>query len=185
MSMPFVNERPSPNHRSRGIKRPRCIVLHADASPSVAATLDWCLKSKADLEELWWRTDPAKRPAVPWQPVSYHYVLGRTGSVYRLVSEDRAAFHAGVSEWRGETNVNGISVGVCLSNKQDGVEPFSDEQLDAGALVVADIAKRHSIPLLSITTHAEVARPLGRKRDPAPAGPFDLMDFLGRVQGSV
>jgi N-acetylmuramoyl-L-alanine amidase len=165
MSMPFVNERPSPNHRSRGIKRPRCVVLHADASPSVASTLSWC-------------QDPASK-------VSYHYLIGRTGSVYRLVSEDRAAYHAGVSEWKGETNVNGISVGVCLSNKQDGVEPFSDEQLDAGALVVADIAKRHSIPLLSIVTHAEVARPLGRKRDPAPGGPFDLMDFLGRVQASV
>jgi N-acetylmuramoyl-L-alanine amidase len=164
--LPHISERPSPNHRARGKHTPRLVVLHADASPSVASTLSWCC-------------DPKSK-------VSYHYLIGRTGSVYRMVPEHRAAYHAGRSQWRGQDDgrggVNDFSIGVCLSNKQDGKEEFSDEQLDAAALVVADMAKRHKIPLLSITTHADVALPKGRKRDPSPAGPFLIMDFIARVQ---
>lgn len=165
MTMPFVNERPSPHHRSRQGKQITCIVLHADASPTVAGTISWC-------------SDPRSK-------VSYHYLIGRGGAVYRLVQDDRAAYHAGVSEWRGEKNINDGSLGVCLSNRQDGAEEFAEEQLDAAALVVADLSKRYAIPLLDITTHAVVARPPGRKRDPAPGGPFDYEDFMQRVQAAM
>ena len=33
--------------------------------------------------------------------VSSHYVLAEDGTVYRLVPEDRRAWHAGRSHWRG------------------------------------------------------------------------------------
>ncbi|HET7552209.1 MAG TPA: N-acetylmuramoyl-L-alanine amidase [Gemmatimonadaceae bacterium] len=188
-----IHERPSPNHRSRGGEKIRLIVLHSDASPSMAATIDWLEKSAADLRALWEKTDPDERPAKPWGPVSYHYSVGRTGWTCRHVADSKSAYHAGVSEWRGErghrNGVNDFSIGVNLSNRQSRREPYEEHagepypeaQLDATARLVASLCIDHRIPASAICTHAQCARPEGRKHDPYPGGPFDLMAFLGLV----
>lgn len=162
-----IHQRPSPNHGARpdGM-RPTLIVLHSDASPSLDATFSWICARESR--------------------VSYHYSIGRTGNVYQHVPDERRAWHAGRSEWHGRDDgrrsVNGFSIGVNLGNRQDGVEPYPDAQLEAAAELVALLCARHCIPALQICTHTECATPPGRKHDPAPGGPFDLMDFLKRVQ---
>ena len=52
--------------------------------------------------------------------VSYHYLIGRDGAVYRLVPEDRRAWHAGASVWEGRANCNDYSIGIGLSNDGRG-----------------------------------------------------------------
>lgn len=156
-------KRPSPNHSPRTAGRAiDTIVLHADASGSVLSTLDWCARKDAQ--------------------VSYHIVVGRTGLVYELVSPDRVAWHAGVSHYDGRDFVNGFSVGVCLSNRNDGKEPYPDRQLDAGAEVCATLIRHYQIPVERITTHAHVARPVGRKDDPKG---LDVVLFRSRVAALV
>ncbi len=137
--------RPSPHH-SRRTRLIRCIVLHADASPSEAGTLTWLADARSG--------------------VSYHVLVGRQGAVYRCVPDDRAAWHAGQSEWRGETLVNQISLGLAFAHANDGVEPYSAEARDAARVVCAAWCRQYGLGVDAITTHALVARPVGRKNDP-------------------
>jgi N-acetylmuramoyl-L-alanine amidase len=162
-----IHEAPSPNHGPRPAgMRITLIVLHSDASPSLDATIDWI--------------------GQPAAKVSYHYSVGRTGLIYRHVPDSRRAWHAGVSAWNGETDgrrsVNGFSLGVNLSNRQDGHESFPEPQLAAGAELIAALCRQYGIAVDRIVTHAQCALPPGRKQDPYPGGPFPLSTFLEHVQ---
>jgi N-acetylmuramoyl-L-alanine amidase len=164
---PIIHDRPAHpnNYGSRGDETPVVVVLHADASPSLSATIDWLESPKAK--------------------VSYHVSVGRSGWCCRHVPDDKSAYHAGVSALRGKSSgrsVNRFSLGLNMSNAQDGVEAFTEEQLDAAALVVHEWVKAYSIPLLNIVTHAQVALPKGRKADPWPGAPGSMTDLTFRVQ---
>jgi N-acetylmuramoyl-L-alanine amidase len=43
-------------------------------------------------------------------------VVEEDGRVFRLVAEERRAWHAGASFWRGRRNVNGDSIGIEIVN---------------------------------------------------------------------
>lgn len=136
-------ERPSPNQNARPAgEAPSLIVLHGTAGKSDAGDVSWCQSPQAK--------------------VSYHYIVGRDGSVYRLVPDDRRAWHAGKSEWGGRANCNDYSIGIGFSN--DGREPFTARQYVAGAQVVADVCARWRIPWHRIVAHYHVSP--GRKTDP-------------------
>jgi N-acetyl-anhydromuramyl-L-alanine amidase AmpD len=105
--------------------------------------------------------------------LSYHYLIDRAGRVYRLVAEDRVAWHAGVSKMPtdGREWVNSFSVGVSLiaSHPKDDpdvadrtVPGYTDAQYDALLGLVADIRTRHEVRF--VVGHDEVAP--GRKTDP-------------------
>lgn len=177
-----IEARPSPNHGARpaGITI-NTIVLHADQSAKVEATLDWCRQSRADLLLLWQKTDPKKRPAKPWGPVSYHDVVSRTGRLFELVDPLRRAYHAGASRFLGVEGCNDYALGLCLSNRNDGKEAYPEIQLHHAAARSALWMRRFpAITLARITTHAIVATPVGRKTDPAPPA-FNLDAFRDRV----
>jgi N-acetylmuramoyl-L-alanine amidase len=145
--------KPTKNHSARGADI-RCIVLHADAAANEAGTISWIQS--------------------PASGVSYHYLVGRDGTIYQFVQDDRKAWHAGKSAWDDVTDVNPVSLGVSFSNDQIN-EPFTDAALAAGAELCAKLCKAHNIPVdeLHLTTHAVVCRPPGRKTDPGPKFPLD------------
>jgi N-acetylmuramoyl-L-alanine amidase len=157
-----VVTRPSPNWSPR---KPGTVidtlVLHADASDSAQASIDWCC-------------DPRSK-------VSYHTVVTPGGVIVSLVPARHKAWHAGVSEYRGRANVNEFSVGLCLGgNRNDGVDPYPEAQVAAAALYVHSLMVAHpAITLDRITTHKYVARPVGRKSDPKG---FDVPDFIEQVR---
>lgn len=99
--------------------------------------------------------------------VSSHYVIGRDGKIIRCVPEAERAWHAGVSEWRGRPQVNDFSIGIELCNLGDGLEPFSDALYDSLIALSRELVGRHPIKAADITGHRDVARPVGRKQDPA------------------
>jgi N-acetylmuramoyl-L-alanine amidase len=137
----------TPHHSDRGKHRISMVIIHGDAGKTDAGTLAW-LK------------DPTSR-------VSYHYLVGRDGTVHQLVDEAQKAWHAGVSSFHGEEiegSINPISIGVAFANNGKGDEPYTLEQYDAGAELVADVCRRRSIPLHRIRGHFEVSP--GRKQDP-------------------
>ena len=138
-----IIEQPSPNHGPRpfGV-RPDLLVIHGTAGRSDMADLDWMGRAESQ--------------------VSYHYLIGRDGAVYRLVPEDRRAWHAGASVWEGRANCNDYSIGIGLSN--DGREPYPAAQIDAAGALVADLCERHGIPLRRVVGHCHVSP--GRKTDP-------------------
>lgn len=102
----------------------------------------------------------------PAAQVSAHYVVGEDGRVWRLVAEDRRAWHAGVAWWHGESDINSRSIGIeiCNPGHSHGYRPFPEAQMLAVMALCRDILARHAIPPHRILGHSDVAP--GRKIDP-------------------
>lgn len=92
--------------------------------------------------------------------VSSHFFIRRDGSVWQCVSADDAAFHAGVSRFRGRSGCNAFSVGIELEGCD--FEPFAPPQYLA--LITLLRALRAAYPIEAVTGHQHIAP--GRKSDP-------------------
>src|SRR4028118_325106 len=81
----------------------------------------------------------------PESKVSCHYLVAEDGQILRMVPEEKRAWHAGRSFWRGVTDVNSASIGIEIVNPghEFGYRPFPEEQMDALVRLVADIKTRH------------------------------------------
>jgi N-acetylmuramoyl-L-alanine amidase len=107
--------------------------------------------------------------------VSAHYVVGEDGQIWQLVDEDKRAWHAGVSEWTGESNINSASIGIEIVNgghdfpsDNGGLPDYPDVQINAVIALCKDIiARRGALTLLG---HSDVAP--GRKIDPGEHFPW-------------
>ena len=119
--------------------------------------------------------------------VSSHYLIGDApATIYRLVDEDRRAWHAGVSEWQGRTWLNATTIGIELVNQgyyqgPNGRywQPFAPAQIDALVALLKDIVRRHQLPLGAIVGHSDVAPQ--RKVDPGPLFPWKRLADEGLV----
>jgi N-acetylmuramoyl-L-alanine amidase len=102
----------------------------------------------------------------PEAKVSAHYVVAEDGQVLRLVDEEKRAWHAGRSFWRGITDVNSASIGIEIVNPghEFGYRPFPEQQMDALVPLVADIIGRHRIRPGNVVGHSDIAP--DRKEDP-------------------
>ncbi len=108
----------------------------------------------------------------PDSGVSAHYVVAEDGQVLRLVPEDKRAWHAGKSWWRGVEDVNSASVGIEIVNPghEFGYRPFPEPQIDALIPLVADIVWRHNIRPAYVVGHSDIAPK--RKEDPGELFPW-------------
>ena len=111
--------------------------------------------------------------------VSSHYLVEEDGRVFRLVPEERRAWHAGVSFWKGESDINGRSIGIEIVNPghEFGYRPFPEAQIAAVIELVADIRTRWSIEDGRILGHSDVAP--GRKIDPGELFPWKQLAQAG------
>ena len=116
-----------------------------------------------------------RRLADPEAKVSAHYFISEAGEVVRLVDEDKRAWHAGASYWRGHRDVNSASVGIELDNPghANGYREFPDVQIDALLPLLADIVRRHDIPRANVVGHSDVAP--ARKVDPGELFPWSRL----------
>ena len=116
----------------------------------------------------------------PAAAVSSHYVVEEDGMVWRLVPEDRRAFHAGVSAWRGHEALNGRSIGIEVVNPghEWGYRPFPALQMAALCDLCLGILLRHPIPPRNVVGHSDVAP--DRKQDPG-----ELFDWQGLAANGV
>ena len=149
---------PSPNFDAR-TRLPDLIVLHYTGMPTGAAAL-------ARLR------DPAAK-------VSAHYLVEEDGRVFALVPEARRAWHAGVSSWQGESDVNGLSIGVEIVNPghEFGYRDFPGAQIAAVIDLLDDIRSRWDIPDARIVGHSDVAP--ARKIDPGELFPWARLAAAG------
>lgn len=117
--------------------------------------------------------DPAAR-------VSSHYVVEEDGTVFRLVPEERRAWHAGVSYWRGHEALNGRSIGIEIVNPghEFGYRPFPALQMAAVCDLCLEILARHPIPARNVVAHSDVAP--DRKEDPG-----EFFDWRGLAANGV
>jgi AmpD protein len=98
--------------------------------------------------------------------VSAHCLVERDGNIIQFVSFVDRAWHAGVSEWRGDPVCNNFSVGIELEGCDD--QPYNDAQYPSLAKLIAALRSKYpAIDDDAITGHSDIA-PV-RKTDPGPA----------------
>ncbi len=120
-----------------------------------------------------------KKICDPASKVSYHYIINEDGAVYNLVDESMRAFHAGVSYWQGERDINSVSIGVSLQNPghEFGYRPFPQIQIDSLKKLAQQIMERHMIKPEYILGHSDVAP--SRKTDPGELFPWQELADCG------
>ncbi len=138
---------PSPNvePRLKGLT-PSILVMHYTGLPTVERALD--VLSRVDCK------------------VSCHYVVDVDGRIIQMVPEALRAWHAGLSYWEGETDINSASIGIEIQNPghANGYPEFPAVQIEAVAALSRDIVARHGIEARHVLAHSDIAP--GRKIDP-------------------
>lgn len=151
-------ERLSPNYNERSLPISMLVLHYTEMKPVETA-----------LEKL----------CDPDAGVSAHYLITEEGRVIRLVPEEKRAWHAGASYWRGHKDVNSASIGIELDHPGHGLgyRKFSEAQFDALVPLVARIVKEHDIPRANVVGHSDVAP--ARKIDPGELFPWERLAEYG------
>ena len=136
---------PSPNFDDRD-QPVSMVVLHYTGMPDAASAID--------------------RLRDPEAKVSCHYLVTEEGQVLRMVAEEKRAWHAGRSCWRGVEGVNAVSIGIEIVNPghDHGYRPFPRAQMEGLLPLLDGIVKRHQVPRANVVGHSDVAP--ARKQDP-------------------
>jgi N-acetylmuramoyl-L-alanine amidase len=134
------------------------IVLHYTGMPDGPSAIDWL--------------------ANPESRVSAHYVVAEDGVVTHMVPEDKRAWHAGRSWWRGIRDINSASIGIEIVNPghEWGYRSFPDEQIASVILLVAAIKQRYGVTRGNIVGHSDIAP--ARKQDPGELFPWGQLARL-------
>ena len=159
---PEIVELASPNHGPRkGVAAPNMIVVHYTNMSSAALAL--------------------ARLCNPAAEVSAHYLIDESGGTFRLVSEMRRAWHAGVAAWGPVEDVNSHSIGIELANPgpEAGLPPFPEAQIEALERLLFAIRLRWAIPPARVLGHSDVA--VGRKIDPGEKFPWARLARAGHA----
>lgn len=117
----------------------------------------------------------------PAAKVSAHVMVETDGRVFRMVPDERRAWHAGVAEWAGQRDVNARSVGIEIVNPghEWGYQLFPDAQVEAVIALVAEARGKFAIPPEGVVGHSDVAP--HRKEDPGEAFPWNRLALLGHA----
>ncbi len=119
--------------------------------------------------------------------VSSHYLVRADPvQVYQLVDESQRAYHAGLSSWQGQTQLNAASIGIEIENLGDtqgpnGIEyhAYPKAQIDAVIALVKEIVTRHGIRPDHVLGHSDIAPT--RKVDPGPTFPWKRLADEGLI----
>jgi N-acetylmuramoyl-L-alanine amidase len=144
---------PSPNHDERaGGRKPDMILLHYTGMQDARAALERLCEVQSK--------------------VSSHYLVFEDGRVVQMVPESRRAWHAGISFWAGETDINSCSIGIEVANPGHDYDypDFPKRQIAAVTALCRGIASRNTIPSARVLAHSDVAP--SRKRDPGEKFPW-------------
>ena len=159
MSDLVIEHRLSPNFDNRACAISHIILHYTDMADCEAALARLC--------------DAAAK-------VSAHYLIRRDGHIFQLVDEAARAWHAGVSFWQGETDMNSASIGIELDHdghKDGKMEAFPEAQMAALISLLQEVTARHAIAPQNILGHSDVAP--GRKIDPGEAFDWATLSEAG------
>ena len=131
---------------------------------------------------------PVSLKTLTEEGVSSHYLVNdNPPTIYRLVDENRRAYHAGVSAWRGNAQLNSSSIGIEIVNagRKDGPDgaqwfDYPQAQIDAVIALVKKIVAEHNIKPEHVLGHSDIAPQ--RKTDPGPRFPWKQLADLGLIQ---
>ena len=152
---------PSPNIDERaGGRPPDMILLHYTGMQTGEAAL--------------------ARLTIAASKVSSHYLVFEDGRIVQMVPEAKRAWHAGVSHWAGETDINSRSIGIEIVNPghEFGYASFPLRQIAAViSLCKSILTRRGPLSADRILGHSDVAP--ARKQDPGEKFPWELLSESG------
>ncbi len=156
----MIHDVPSPNHNARPVGADiELVVVHFTGMETAEAAL-------RELTEL-------------GSGVSAHWMIDEDGTTYRLVPEDRRAWHAGLGSWHYWHDVNAVSIGIELVNPGHdfGYRPFPSAQINALEELLAETFTCHGLRPCDLIGHSDVAPE--RKQDPGELFPWERLARSG------
>src|SRR6202008_44461 len=151
---------PSANYgeRNKG-RQPDMIVLHYTGMPDVEGAIAQLCTAGTE--------------------VSAHYILLEDGRIVQCVPESKRAWHAGVSVWAGEEDINSCSIGVEIVNRGHdwGYPDYPLRQIAAVIALCRGIMLRRKVPNHRVLAHSDVAP--ARKKDPGEKFPWHSLANSG------
>lgn len=155
---------PTDKHNERAVEQPSLLIIHSIGMP-LATSLELLTRSARE--------------------VSCHYLIAPDGMIYRMVPEERRAWHAGKSSWRGQRDINSLSIGIELAwsldkeaNEETDIPgPFPEAQMEALFELAEEITARWGILPEDVLGHSDIAP--GRKRDPGERFPWQKLADTG------
>lgn len=154
-----VRDSPNCGERRNG-RRPDMLVMHYTGMATAQEALDWLCSGESQ--------------------VSSHYFVNDEGLITQMVPESVRAWHAGESNWQGETDTNSASIGIEIAHvghRDDDTPGFPDAQIKAVIELSRDILARNPIPAQRVLAHSDIA-PM-RKQDPGETFPWDRLHAEG------
>ena len=153
--MKLIHNFKSPNFNDRKSNNIEIIVIHYTALSSISNSLKHLCSKK--------------------NKVSSHYLISQEGKIYSLVSEKKRAWHAGQSYWRGNTDINSISIGIELDfSPRDKNNKFTLKLNSALIFLLKKIIKKYRISNENILGHSDIAP--YRKIDPGKYFPWRILE---------
>jgi N-acetylmuramoyl-L-alanine amidase len=132
-------------------RKPAFVIIHHTAQDSLAQTINTFILERTQ--------------------VSAHYVVGRDGQVVQMLNDELRAFHAGISKWGNNYDMNSCSIGIEIDN--NGIEPFTDTQINSLLILLKKLKTTYNIPAANFIGHADVAPK--RKPDPSILFPWKTL----------
>jgi N-acetylmuramoyl-L-alanine amidase len=130
------------------LRKPNFIIIHHTAQDSLKQTL--------------------KTFTLVESQVSSHYVIADDGKIIQMLNDYLRAWHAGTATWGKSTDINSTSIGIELDN--NGIEPFSEAQINTLLALLTKLKKDFNIPTQNIIGHCDIAP--SRKNDPSALFPW-------------
>jgi N-acetylmuramoyl-L-alanine amidase len=152
--------RPSPNYGvRRGVKRPDLLILHYTGMQDCESALRRLTEKSSE--------------------VSAHYLVFEDGRIVQLVPEKFRAWHAGLSSWQAERDINSHSIGieVCNAGHDFGYPKFPRHQMQVVIALCKDIVKRNKILPEHVLAHSDIAP--ARKQDLGEKFPWHQLHMAG------
>ena len=153
--MKLIHNFKSPNFNDRKSNNIEIIVIHYTALSSISNSLKHLCSKK--------------------NKVSSHYLISQEGKIYSLVSEKKRAWHAGQSYWRGNTDINSISIGIELDYSPSYKNNKFTLKLNSALIfLLKKLVKKYRINNDNILGHSDIAP--YRKIDPGKYFPWQLLE---------
>ena len=149
--MKFINKFKSPNYNDRKSFDIKFIIIHYTALRNVEDALEYLCAKK--------------------NKVSSHFVISKKGEIYKLVNENKRAWHAGISYWDNITDINSYSLGIELDYFNNGKDKFfSMKMIKSLSDLLRYLKEKYKIKNYNILGHSDIA-PF-RKIDPGVFFPW-------------
>ena len=136
----------SPNFSERKGQAVKFVIIHYTGMNSLKSCLEKFKDSSSD--------------------VSCHWLISQNGKIFKIVDENKSAWHAGVSNWGSDKMLNKSSIGIELENPGHGknYRDYSNPLMNSLEKLLRIIITKYNLNIKNILGHSDVSPT--RKADP-------------------